>query len=765
MKSFEHVRRFLLCLILAAWAVAFALTAQIVPGTPAPPPPQEQPQPEPKPAPPPAAAPAAPAATQPQTASPRLSDDAPFELNDASLTEMIKILAKRLKINYILDPSVKGSVTINTYGEIKAVDERPLLETILRINGFAMVQVGDLYRIVPVKSVSQLPLDPTVNADPKTLPDDERMILNLIFLKYATAAEIQKLVTPFLGEGAQVSAYDPANLLIIEDNSRSMKRTMELIGMFDSDAFAGQRVKLFDVSNSRPSDLVKDLESVFKAYALSEKSASVKFIPVDRINTLIAVAPNPGVFVEVKNWIEKLDIAVKAPAGAVDLHVYRLRYGQAETVALAIMAVLTGNPNAMIGMANARNGGAIGSGGMGGSGYGGGGNSGYAGGGGYSGYSGGNYSGYPSGGGYSGYGGGGYQTGGSLYQTGAATSVPPISTAMGSNANPVPGAGPATDLTGAYLGLAAMGQGSAIRGPSVIPNPFDNTILVRSTPQEWEQIQNLLRQIDIPPRQVLINVKIYELDLNGSYTAGLQSFLDKNTGNTPGSHAINASGGSTTGGLAVTDGFLVSHALELLGQLNLAETNHNARVISAPSIIATDSIPAIMNVGQDVPVLTSQGVVGGVSSGGSSVFSNTINNRSTGTTLGITARINSSGVVTMMIDQDVSAPLSASSNGIGSPSFSRRSFSTQVTVQDGDTIAIGGFIQEQTSHDSNGIPGLNRIPLLGALFGYKNIVKARTELIVFLTPRVIYDTNQIADATDDIKSGLKKMQKMMRDGE
>ena len=147
----------------------------------------------------------------------------------------------------------------------------PLLETILRVNGATMVQVGDLYRIVPIKAVSQLPMSPVVNPDPKTLPDDERMILNLVFLKYVTSSEIVKLITPFLGEGATISTYDPANLLLIEDNSRNMKRMLELIALFDSDTFAGQRVKLFDVTNSRPSDLVKDLESVFKAYALVRK--------------------------------------------------------------------------------------------------------------------------------------------------------------------------------------------------------------------------------------------------------------------------------------------------------------------------------------------------------------------------------------------------------------------------------------------------------------------------------------------------------------
>ena len=105
------------------------------------------------------------AASAAQTAAPaaRLTDSGGFLLNNVSLTEMIDILAKRLKINYILDPAVKGSVTIYTYGEVRPVDLMPLMETILRVNGATMVQVGDLYRIVPIKAVSQLPLSPMVN--------------------------------------------------------------------------------------------------------------------------------------------------------------------------------------------------------------------------------------------------------------------------------------------------------------------------------------------------------------------------------------------------------------------------------------------------------------------------------------------------------------------------------------------------------------------------------------------------------------------------
>ncbi|HEY2015243.1 MAG TPA: secretin N-terminal domain-containing protein, partial [Bryobacteraceae bacterium] len=332
--------------------------------------------------------------------------------------------------------------------------------------------------------------------------------------------------------------------------------------------------------------------------------------------------------------------------------------------------------------------------------------------------------------------------------------TPPINTAVGVTPQ-VQG----TDLTGSYLGYNNTGQQQQ-RGPHVIPNPFDNTLLIQGTPQEWEQIRSLLRQLDVAPRQVLIDAKIYELDLNGAFSAGIQSYLDqRDTG--PVGRVLTAASGAS--GVSLSVGALVLRSHELLGVLNAAETKHQSRVISAPSIIATDSVPATMNVGQDVPVLTSQAVAGGVQSGGNSVFTNTVSNRSTGVTLQIVARVNSSGVVTMIIDQDVSQPQDNTTSSISSPSFSRRSFQTQVTVQDGDTIAVGGFIQETKTEDSSGVPLLHRIPLLGAAFGSKSYGKARTELIIFLTPRVIYDMNQIQDATDEIKGNLKKIQKMMRD--
>jgi general secretion pathway protein D len=214
-------------------------------------------------------------------------------------------------------------------------------------------------------------------------------------------------------------------------------------------------------------------------------------------------------------------------------------------------------------------------------------------------------------------------------------------------------------------------------------------------------------------------------------------------------------------GLVLTAGTLVGQTRQLLGILTASEDNRSTKVISAPMLIATDSIPASINVGQDVPTLTSQALTG-AQSGGNSLFANTVSSRNSGVTLSILARVTDSGIVTLVIDQEVSsAQAPSASAAIQSPSFQTRSISTQVTVQDGDTIAIGGIIQDTNTSSSAGVPFLHRLPVIGAAFGAKSTSKGRTELVIFMTPRVIYDTNAIAEASDEVKSKLKRLSKIV----
>lgn len=742
-----------------------------------------------------------PAQTQPAAPAPTVPGG--LNLNNASLFEVVNLLAQDLHINYIIDPAVKnGTVTINTYGQVRDVDLRPLLETILRMNGLAMVQVGNIYRIVPAATVARQPVSPISETDPTKIPDDERLVLNLVFLRYMTSGEMQKILMPFMGEGAQITDYDPANLLIVLDNSRNMRRTLELINMFDSDTFVGQRVRPFEVKNGRPSDIVKELDDIFKAYALSSDkgSGAVRFLAINRINTILAVAPNPGTFSEVEKWITKLDIPATKTANGIDNYVYKLKYGSAAILGSVInqlyggcgftgAAGLYGGPGGTtypaagypgVGVGPA---GGYGAGGYGAGGYGGGG---YPGGGYGGGYPGGGY-----GGGYGGYGGGAYgspggfgagygggfgvpcaPSGGGFSQASSPVNVFSGGTGTsgntGSTANTASTATNAggTEQTGQYLQGAPYGRTS---GPRIIPNPYDNTLLVQGTQQEWEQIQRLLEQLDVSPRQVLIDAKVYEVDLSGDLNAGVESFLQKNgTSNTsvPAHQLL----GSSNSGAILTAGTVVGQSRQLLAFLQANETRTKSKVLSAPSVIATDSIPASITVGDSVPTVSGL-ATSGIQQAGSTLFTSSIQNTSTGIGLNILARVNASGIVTMVISQDVTAPIpnplssmNAAGSNIDSPSFSQRNVSTQVTVEDGDTVAIGGIITDSTTDAITGIPFLDRIPYLGFLFGQKSTTKQRTELIVFLTPHVIYDTTQITDATEDLKQKVKALSKMMKQG-
>ena len=131
------------------------------------------------------------------------ADDAPANISfnnfrGASMFDVIDILARKLEMNYIIDPAVgDGSVTINTYGTLRENDIFPLLETILRMNGAVAVEVGNTYRIVPLEGVTQTPISPRTSAE--NLPEDERMVLNAIRLNYSAATDLGAVLEPFLG--------------------------------------------------------------------------------------------------------------------------------------------------------------------------------------------------------------------------------------------------------------------------------------------------------------------------------------------------------------------------------------------------------------------------------------------------------------------------------------------------------------------------------------------------------------------------------------
>jgi general secretion pathway protein D len=710
----------------------------------------------------PAQAPAPPPA--PQAAAPA---GPVLNLQDASLTEVIDQLARQLRINIQIDPRVKGTVTLNTYGETRNLDPRNLLDMILRVNGYGMVQEGEIYRVVPLADAVRQPIPFQVNG--KDIASDDQLMLNLIFLKYVTVEELSKVLQEFTDPNAVLKVYPPANLLFILDSRRNMRRLMDLVALFDSDTFAGERVRLYELHNARPSDLVKELDNIFKSISLDSKNATVRFLAVDRIGTLIAVAPNPGVFDTVETWIKKLDVAVSVTSGVIDTYVYHVRYGSAVCLAMAMNQLYM-----PAGAAGAYGGGYGGGYGGYGGGYGGGAYPGAYGGGYGGGTFGGGFGGVGMAGGYGsqnsfssgfgagaagacgalggmggGMGGGGYgypSFGGYQAQTVTAPAAGPLGF-VPSSVTPAGGpaqAAPATAST-------AAASGNTQNPPRIVPNPLDNSLLIQADAQQYQGILKLLRELDVMPRQILLEAKIYSVIMSGSFAMGVNYYFQKVSGQErkPLASLVNTA-------TQLSAGMLVGQAKELLAFLSLSDNATNARVISEPSLIATDSIPASINVGSQVPVLTGTIITPG---GGTNTQTQAISSHDTGVTLQVNARVNPSGVVTLIIDQEISNPAPTTTSNIPTPSFDQQVVQTQITMQDGDTIAIGGLISENTNSGSAGIPGLNRLPFVGGIFGNKTYSHDRTELIIFMTPHVIYDANDLLEASQELKNSVRHLRK------
>lgn len=721
----------------------------------------------------PAQPPAATAAQAPVTPKPVPMGN--LNLENASLTAVIDQLARLLKLNLIVDPAVKGSITLNTYGDTSNLDPRNLLELILRINGFGLVQDGELYRVIPLKSMmTHMPMRPEVNQ--KNIPEDDQTILNLVFLKYVSVDELTKVLGEFKGENSDMISYPPANLLILLDSRRNMRRTMELIAQFDSDAFANQRVRLFEVKNVKPSDVVKDLDNIFKSISLDAKSSTVHFLPVDRINTLIAVAPNPGVFENIADWLKRLDVPVKITAGTIENYVYKVRYGRADCLAQALTQLFNpgyggggysggfnNNAGGSNGYANngyANNGyganqaygnanGGVGAGNAGGYGNQNGFNSGFGGSGGCAANGMGGGGGY--GGGYNAAQAYGYPTFGGYNAQTAAANATGQTVAAAAAGSPIGGAA-ATTATPAE---------PRVIPPRIIANPLDSKLIIQADAQQYQNILKILKELDVPPRQILLEAKFYSVDLTTLYSSSVTANLVKNGANlgsgTTTFHQL--LGSLSAGGALLTGGTLVGQSRQLLLSLSASESRNYSKLLSEPSLIATDSIPATINVGTQVPVSTG---TTNIPSAGGVVQSSSVSSENTGITLQVNARINSSGVVTLIINQENSSVNNSAALNTNGTAFNQQVVQTQITMMDGDTIAIGGMISENTTNTSNGIPGLINIPWIGWLFGSKSISKERNELIMFFTPHVIFDETNLIEASDELKSQVKLLKRDIR---
>jgi len=314
-----------------------------------------------------------------------------------------------------------------------------------------------------------------------------------------------------------------------------------------------------------------------------------------------------------------------------------------------------------------------------------------------------------------------------------------------------PAAPPQVPASGPMASSAdrAIGSGTLRGEINITADESRNALIIEAAPPDYLIIKNLLKQLDIMPRQVVIEVTIAEITLDESTAMGVEWSYVKGDAN------------MSTSMLEATMGksglnFTVGNPDRWTAALSALATENKVNILSNPSVLASNSMPASIDVSQEIPIASSQYQY--TTTGTDALLETDIEYRDTGIMLSVTPNINENGLVTMDIDQEISeqAP-NVSVGGKDYPSFFKRKTTTTLTVQSGQTIVIGGLIRETTSDGSSGAPWFTRIPVLSFLFGKTSDSVSKTELIILISPYVIATPDDVDAVTREFTSKISSL--------
>ena len=652
--------------------------------------------------------------------------DVTLNFVDTDIREIVRtILGTTLKVNYTIDPNVHGTGSIDTGTPLTREALLPTLETLLNQNGATVIERNGVYAVVP------LPAGATRNL--VSGADAVGAGTQVVALRYAAAKDLAKVLEPYVAEGGKVTPDPARNALIISGDAAVRQTLAGLVRAFDIDILAGQSYALFPVGDSDATKRASEFERVLQAQGEGALGGVVRVLPMDRVNAVLVVSSQARYIDAARRFFRLTNQVEDATARA--WHVYYVQNGQSTDLENLLQRAFTPRnvsptggapgstapgaeqltlaPGGAPGGGLSGFGGAAGAGGLGGVGGTRGGGTGLPG----------------AGGGVGGAAGGGL---------GAGIPSPPTAEA----------APPATEPLSTETGPGGAAAENRIR---IIANRRNNALLIHATPSEYTVIEGMLRKIDIIPLQVLIEATIAEVDLNDQLQYGTQFFLK--IGHTAETLGAPNPPFSPLGGLSFPStfpGFILSHTPRYAIEALAAVTK--VKVLSAPQVMVLDNEPARLQVGQQVPVLTGQAT--SVVTNNPAIV-NSVDYHATGVIMQVTPRVNSGGLVTLDIAQEVSAVAAAAVNSVaGSPTFNDQTFRTRVAIQDGQTVGMAGLISDNATEGNGGLPFLKDIPIFGTLFSSQNNTRARTELLVLITPHVVHDQRDARALTEDLRSQL-----------
>ena len=686
------------------------------------------------------------AKAQPPTQTQAGPGEVTLNFEGADIRDVVKVVFETLKENYTVDPQVQGEVTVQTSRPLAKEALLPTLETMLRMSNAVLVRDGGIYRIIPAAGAVQ-----KGSLVPRLGGGKVGYGVRIVPLRYVSAAEMQAIIAPFLPEGGILRADTARNLLILAGTPQELANVQGTIDTFDVNWLKGMSVGMFRLRNVDSQAMATNLNQLLGEGSGTPVAGLLRFVPLSKLNAVLVVTPQAEYLKEVAVWIERLD-----GVGGERLYVYQVQNSRAEYVA----ELLNGLFNLGGGGRSGRGGElapGLRSGQLSGSGSGASGGLSSGGGLGTSGgLSGGSSSGL--GGGTSSLSSGSAASAGGSSALGAGSSGGALSAGGGRTGGRAAG----TSGGGGGGGVGSGGPSAGMEEVRIVADTENNALLIWATNQNYERIIGTLQKMDVMPRQVLIEATIAEVTLTGRLQYGLQWFFTNGVGSNngkdftgTGSLDINADnltindvlGGRDPGSFsyAITDGGGLVRAL-----LNTLASDSKVKVLSSPQVMVVDNQQAVIRVGTQQPVL------GQISSSTSTGNLQSYEYKDTGVLLEVLPRVNSGGMVNMEVKQEV---IDVGNIDVATKqrAFLQRSVTSKVVVKSGQTLVLGGLIRDNRTEAQGGLPILYKIPVLGSLFGNTSEALDRTELIVLITPKVVQNSQEAEQVTEEIKRKMREI--------
>ncbi|HSK28795.1 MAG TPA: secretin N-terminal domain-containing protein, partial [Candidatus Limnocylindria bacterium] len=552
-----------------------------------------------------------------------------LNFNRADLIEIIHIIAQQLRLTYTIDPEVKGTVTINSSEPLRSEDLLPIFHQLLRMNGAVAVRTGNLYHIMPIKDGKGL-------ARPIGRSREDSFALQIIPVRFFSVSEMKKVLTPFLQPGADIVENPRGNFLIVMDLPSNIQRLVEIADMIDVQVFAGTRMEIYQPKVASAEELAQEMTKVMQSFAASvpqAESFTAQFIALPRINQLLVISHSEAAWTYARRWLDRIDVVAEGPGRRI--FIYAVENGKATELADVLNQAFgqptTGSRSASQTLQSLHRSTTPTT----------------------TGQQQGNLTGSPSSFGSPGLTGQPRPSGFAQ----AAVAVPGQVPTPTPQQPGIPPPATAVPRPGVPSVQPQTQQQEQLR---IVADPATNSLIIYGTAQEFQNIRNILKDLDAIPRQVLLEAMILQIDLKEGEEFGIDYEILRKPrqtifGETFGSSAALRTLGKlfpaapAFGGVSGLSAIVGDNTVSAM--IRAAALDSRIKLISSPSVLASDNRPARIQVGSEEPIPT--GTINAAVGNPNISSSTTIQYRNTGRILTIIPQVNSQGLVNLQIKAEV----------------------------------------------------------------------------------------------------------------